>query len=81
MWVAANGLCFRVQGNSGAGGGRAEGSESTDATSSGAKAVALVVDATVTSYLMMGNLPGLKRHAVSAGGSSNDGRPVIAQTI
>lgn len=35
------------------------------ANAAGHKAVALVVDATVTSYLMMGSIPGLKRHAVS----------------
>ena len=37
---------------------------SETSSTGGTKAVALVVDATVTSYLMMGNLPGLKRHAV-----------------
>jgi len=35
------------------------------ANAAGHKAVALVVDATVTSYLMMGSIPGLKRHAVT----------------
>ena len=49
------------------GDGRAEATNSLLSEASatgGTKAVALVVDATVTSYLMMGNLPGLKRHAV-----------------